>query len=507
MASGLGGALVLVVGMAAPPAAAPAPDAAKVRIDGPARARFGRGEVAIDAVDRPGPPPSKLRVHGEARVSLGFGAVLEDPTAAVTPSVAIDLRELAPVRFAFAVPLRLRMVDRAPDDRGVLRLQDWNEVGDYFALLSDFHYGDAHAFGDTGRVTVRIDAGRQRDVVLGHGSLVRGWANSLDIDRRRTGVAIGTSVGARLLDQPAELALDLLLGDVAGSQVLASRLGARWAGAGLGGSVAGDPTAPHALATTGGMPDSFVIGRGGALRSVGPRGVVAAAVDLEYRATDHWRWSVGPYVDLAMLANLGKGAHVGADGDVLLGRRRGLMLGATAELTVGSAGWDPAYFDVFYGAQRWHTPPLGRPKDADDASTTAAPKYAFVRDEVPKGVGGMGALRMSHRSGGMARMEYRMRPGPFGHTFSLIVGVDLPEVGLFARFAHRGDRHGFEPKLQGTLAQLELDVPVIRYLHIEVAAGWTFAIRPDTRTGADADAGFVAGGGLVLAGIAGRIPW
>jgi hypothetical protein len=83
----------------------------------------------------------------------------------------------------------------------------------------------------------------------------------------------------------------------------------------------------------------------------------------------------------------------------------------------------------------------------------------------------------------------------------------MPHVGLFARFAHRGDKHGFEPKLAGTLAQLELRVPVIRYVEVEVAAGWTFAIRPDTRTGADPSGGFLTGGGVVLAGIAGRIPW
>jgi len=501
-------AVAFALAPAAPTGPTPAPNPEpRVEIGKPARARFGRGEVVIDAVDRPGPPPSKLRVHGEARLSLGFGVVLEDPAVAITPKVALDLRELAPVRFGFAVPLRLRMADRAPDDRGVLRLQEWNEVGDYFAVVSSFHYADAHAFGETGRVAVRVEAGRQDDVVLGHGSLVRGWANSLDIDRRRTGVAATTVVGARLLEQPADLALDVLLGDVAGSQILASRLGARWAGAGLGVSVAGDPTAPHAL-VEGGTPLAYEIGRGGVLRSTGPRGVVAAALDLEYMATDHWRWRVGPYVDLDLIANLGNGAHVGADGEVLLGRRRGLMLGGTAELTVGSSGYDPAYFDVFYTAQRWQTPPLGRPKDAaDDSTATTAPKYAFVRDEVPKAVGGMGALRMSHRAGGMARVEYRMRPGPFGHTFSLIVGVDVPEVGLFARFAHRGDKHGFEPKLAGTLAQLELRVPVIRYVEVEAAAGWTFAIRPDTRTGAASDAGFVTGGGLVLAGVAGRIPW
>jgi hypothetical protein len=119
----------------------------------------------------------------------------------------------------------------------------------------------------------------------------------------------------------------------------------------------------------------------------------------------------------------------------------------------------------------------------------------------------MGSLRFAHRSGAFARAEYRARPGPFGHMFTLLLGVELPTVTLFARFAHRGNRHGFEPKLTGTIAQLDLRVPVIRYLDVEIGAGWTFAIRPDRRAGAPDNGGFLTGGGVVLAGIAGRIPW
>ena len=65
----------------------------------------------------------------------------------------------------------------------------------------------------------------------------------------------------------------------------------------------------------------------------------------------------------------------------------------------------------------------------------------------------------------------------------------------------------FEPKLAGTLAQIEIRVPVIRWIDVEVAAGWMFAIRPDVRTGAADDGGFVAGGGVISAGVAGKVPW
>lgn len=502
MIAGLAVALLLL----APATAEPSPKPL-VEIPEPARARFGRGEVQIDAVAPQGPAPSQQRVHGEARLSLGFGHVLEDPVAALTPAFTIDLRELAPVRFGFAVPLRLRMADRSPDDRGVLRLQEWNEVGDFVALLHEFHYADTRAFARTGRFSIRVEAGRQHDVVLGHGSLVRGFANSLDVDRRRTGLWTSIVLAGRLVDQPADLQLDLLASDLAGSQILGTRLGGRWAGAGVGVSVVGDPTAPRLLGVTG-TPEAYDIDRGGQLRTLGTRGVVGAAVDLEYKATDRWRWSVGPYLDLDLLANLGKGAHVGADGEVLLGRRRGLMLGGTAELTVGSAGYDPAYFDVLYTAQRWQTMPLGRPGDAaDDTTMVTAPKYAFVSDRIPKGVGGMGALRMSHRAGATARVEYRARPGDYGHMFTLLLGVDVPEVGVFGRFAHRGQKHGFEPKLAGTLAQIEIRVPVIRWIDVEIAAGWLFAIRPDVREGAAPGGGFVTGGGVISAGVAGKVPW
>ena len=134
-------------------------------------------EARRSSIDRGVRADRNLHAQGEARLSLGFGHVLEDPVAALVPSIMIDLREIAPVRFAFAVPLRLRMADRAPDDRGVLRLQEWNEAGDFVALLHEFRYADARAFGRTGRFAIRIEAGRQHDVMLGHGSLVRGFAN------------------------------------------------------------------------------------------------------------------------------------------------------------------------------------------------------------------------------------------------------------------------------------------------------------------------------------------
>ena len=471
-----------------------------------AKARVGPGEVVVDA-SAPLRPPSRRRVHGHARLGLGFGVIAEDPAVAIVPGVALDLRALAPLRLEFAVPLRLRMFDRAPDDPSTLRRRDWDEVGDYFAVVRLVQYHSDHALGRRGHAGVAVVLGAQQDVTLGHGSLVRGWANGLDLDRRRSGLQAGAELHGSLLEKPAVVGLETLAGDLAGSQILGARLFTSWAGAGLGATVVGDPTAPRRLVVDAEDPNAFALARGGQLDHAGRRGVVAGALEFDYRATDRWLWSAGPYLDLDVVGQAGRGLHLGGTADGRLGRRRAVNIGATVELTVGSSGYDPAYFDVFYTATRWQAPMLGTqdslPQGPADPNV---PKFAWVRNNIPRGVGGMGALRFSHARGAHARTEYRFRPGTLGHTFSLVVGADLPQVGVFARFAHRGDRHGFEPRASGTLAQLELRVPALRWLDVEVSAGWTFATRK-ARQGAADGGSLVRGAGLVLAGVAGRVPW
>jgi hypothetical protein len=58
------------------------------------------------------------------------------------------------------------------------------------------------------------------------------------------------------------------------------------------------------------------------------------------------------------------------------------------------------------------------------------------------------------------------------------------------------------------VARLDLRVPVIRYLDVEASGGWMFAIREDSgATSATNPTGVMTGGGLFLAGVAGRVPW
>lgn len=472
--------------------------------------RPSRGEVLIDADAAPRPPDIAARpVHGEARMGLSFGAVMQDPVAILHPAVELDLSEVVPLHLGVSAPIRFRIADRAPDQDGVVRARDWDEVGDYFAILERVQYTDAFVFGDHGWVDVDVRAGDLQRVQLGHGSIVAGYANGTDIDRRRTGLDSLTRVEGRLLDKPAGAELALVAGDLAGGQILGARAGLDWVGAGLGLSVVGDPTAPRVLARDAVDVQTVPRGRGGRLEHAGRRGAVALGLDLSYEVTDAWRYIVLPYVDLVLMPGLGGGGHLGTDAEVVFGRRRRVRLGAVAELTLGSDGYDPSYFDVLYLAQRWQMEPVATPDDRPASLGDAPlPKYAWVQDNRPAGVGGGGAIRFAHAAGAFAEVGYRVAPGPLGHTFETRVGLDLRPVALSVLLAHRG-RHGFDAVRPGTIARFDLRVPVIKYLDVIGGGGWLVALRDDVdRDPAPAaTTGLVTGAGLIHVGVAGRVPW
>ncbi|MEM6996785.1 MAG: hypothetical protein AAF721_40155, partial [Myxococcota bacterium] len=285
-----------------------------------AAARTSRGEVLVDADAAPRPTDFGHRiVHGEARLGLSFGAVMQDPVLTAHPGVSLDFVERVPLRFSISAPLRLRMGDRAPDQSGVLRVRDWDEGGDYVSILDRVHYGDAFVFGTYGWVDVDVRAGELSRMQVGHGSIVAGYANGTDIDRRRTGLDAHSRVEGRLRGHPAGAEVAVVAGDLAMSQILGTRLAADWAGAGLGLSVVGDPTAPRRLARDADVPNAVPRARAGRPRTEGRRGALALGTDLSYRVSDNWHYVVVPYLDLVWMPQLGGGGHLGTDVEFVLG--------------------------------------------------------------------------------------------------------------------------------------------------------------------------------------------
>lgn len=468
-------------------------------------------EVMIAADGAPRPPEQRQRrVHGEVRLGVGFGFITEDPVASLEPSFALDLRDLIPLTLQLGGPLRLRLWDRDPSQGGVIRGTDWDEAGDFVAILQRLHYEDSFAFGERGIANVDLRIGRLGRVQLGHGSLVMGYANGLDLDRRRTGVDLHARMEGYLLDQRAGIDAGVVIGDLAGEQIFGGRLAADWAGASLGFSAVGDPLAPRQL-VLGESGEAIQIDRQNRLKSEGEVGVAAVGLDLSYRFTDRWRYLVTPYLDLNLMPGLGKGLHLGVDAELVAGRHRRSRLGLRAEMTAGDSSYDPAYFDVFYGLQRWQAPFVagrgGLPADVTDLSQ---PKRAFVDENDLGGVGGYGAVRFAHEDGAFAETGYRYRPGPLGHTWETRVGVELEVVELSLLLAHRGSLGFNVIKPGGTLASFDLRVPVLTHLDVTARAAWLYATRraPGATAAAKVESeGFVGGGGIVLVGVGGRFPW
>ncbi|MEZ4381409.1 MAG: hypothetical protein R3A79_08665 [Nannocystaceae bacterium] len=468
-------------------------------------------EVMINADAAPRPPEQRERkVHGDVTLGAAFGFITEDPIASFDPSFALDLRDIVPLQLRLGGPLRLRMYDRQPAQDQVIRGADWDEAGDFVAILQRLHYADTFAFGERGLANVDLRIGGLGRVQLGHGSLVMGYANSLDLDRRRSGVDLHTRVEGYLLDQPVGIDAGIVIGDLAGEQIFGGRAAADWAGASLGFSAVGDPLAPRQL-TIEAAGEGIAVDRQNRPVAEGETGAAAVGLDLSYRLTDRWRYLITPYLDLNLLPGMGKGLHFGVDAELVVGRHRNARLGIRGELTAGDASYDPAYFDVFYTMQRAQAPFVATPgRLPDDATTYAQPKRAFVLANDLSGVGGYGAIRFAHEEGAFAETGYRYRPGPLGHTWETRVGVELEVVELSLLLAHRGDL-GFkviEPA--GTLASFDLVVPVLSYLNVTARAAWLYATRrsPGATAAAGVEStGFVGGGGLMLVGVAGRFPW
>lgn len=469
-------------------------------------------EVLIEADASPREPEFRGRkVHGDIRFGAGFGFVVEDPIASLEPSLGLDFRDLAPVELRIGAPVRLRMFDRAPEQGPVVRNTEWDEVGDYLAIVQQLSYSGDYVFAEQGHAMIDLRVGNLGRVHVGHGSLVHGYANSLDLDRRRTGIDLDARVEGALIEQAAGAELALVIGDLAGQQLFGSRIGADWAGAGLGFSVFGDPLAPRNVVAQAVGGSALLVDAQNRLISQGQRGATALGLDLSYRWTDRWRYLIVSYLDLNLMPGLGRGMHLGLDTEFTLGRRRAVRLGVVGELTVGSRGYDPVYFDVFYNAQRMQGPFVAYPADLPGGfADVATSKYGFVLANDLHGAGGYGGLRFSHEEGAFVETGYRYRPGPLGHTWETRIGVELEVVQLSVLAAHKG-RIGFdiiEPA--GTLARFDLNVPVNPYLDVTAQAGWQPVVRRslgETAVARQPSAGFMGGGGLVLLGIAGRFGW
>jgi len=302
--------------------------------------------------------------------------------------------------------LRLRTFGR-DDGEPTIRREDWDEPSDVAHVLRELSYKN-------GGLDVR--AGELHEVSLGHGTLVRGYHNSLDPDHLRAGVRLDV----READADFELLVDnYLLPHLVGARAALRPVDDRLT---LGGSAAFDLAVPQGVREE--LDGSRSVSATRHLQtSDGVLGMAGA--DIEYLFGDRGRSWFSPYVDVNALLGLGTGLHAGAHASLPAGR---LRLRAQGEYRLSSDGYLPAYADALYDLERQQFS-LGRPGVDPETKHTAANHGGFA------GHGFLTEMGVSSRSFEIAA-GLAHRPGSEGNLLSARVLAPLGNRVKLSVFGH-----------------------------------------------------------------------
>ena len=306
---------------------------------------------------------------------LGVGRLAED-TLLETRLVFLATDEIGatPVRAVIQAPLRFELVDDVPSDDELVRMEDWDDPGDFFRIARLLEYGRPHEpfharFGELGAL------------VLGHGTIVNGYNNNVVLSDFSPGlqVAANTAYGG------IQTALD----DVTAPHLFALRGYVRPWGfldpeawghrLSVGVSAASDFGAPVRLTQCQGCEIGFFSEP--PVDESSP--VTVAGFDADLSLVDDGRWRVLPYADFNV--GLGVGGHAGIS--VALEATEVLEVALRAEGRLFRGDYIPDYFGPIYEVERFRTTGWGAP--------VAAPKarVAATRDGVHHG--GFGQLSVN----------------------------------------------------------------------------------------------------------------
>ncbi len=260
-------------------------------------------------------------------MQAGGGRLSEDPVAMFRPRVTLAFTQ---VNLALSAPLFLKISDDSPtrDSRTmpVTWQNDWQDMETYAAWIEELSYTSK-------RGKIHLRAGGIRRETLGHGTLVDDYTGSYDPSVPRSGarfVLTTDVVEAKLITdglvRPRLVAASIALApfqidDRSAAEPLTVAL-----------EVATDMRAPITEGTT----------------QVGGADVVVTGAPY---VGDELMWSVygslGSFFTETRSGALG--THVGTELNWTRGREALLL---RLEATVSGAGYDPAYFDDQYAAER-----------------------------------------------------------------------------------------------------------------------------------------------------------
>ncbi len=310
------------------------------------------------------------------------------------------------VSLHLEAPLRLRMNPRLAAERGALRTADFDELSDAGRVLRKLDLTLAER-----RVVIHL--GELAHESLGHGTILSGYANSLDPARLPVGALARVVAGA--------MALDLICSDL-----LAPGL--------LGGSLTLEPLSLGKELNDRLHLASTALFDRGAPASPASAPVLVYGVGMDVAAYRSQMLTVAPYLDANGRGN-GFGLHAGLLADLRLGP---VELSAKGEWRRSKTPYQPEYFDVGYLYERFDAE---RFLDADGASVPV-PK---ADQAFPTANGWRGELRA--RASAMSAAVSASTRGRGLYHLSAMVDADFGHFDLAMSAAVRGLEDGRAEKV------------------------------------------------------------
>lgn len=310
----------------------------------------------------PAPPPGQFGAKPTSGFSgeAGGGALFEkiDEDYFVTLDLYNNMT-IGPVTFGLHVPLRLRVLDEDPADDGVIREEDWDEVSDFARLL---RFVELNLRGESWRFRGRF--GALDGESLGHGTILAGYHNYLDINHYQAGLVLDVAIKYG--------GVQFMLDNLLGPELFGMRAHLRptmfftdnrWANKlVMGLSYVADTNAPVYLA---GKPVAFLPYRVNPLVTAvtddkknlmvaSSKNLAVVGIDFEYAVLQNKIIDLVPYVDVNFLFDLdtGAGLHIGTFFNVRIPTPVGPTLLTRLEYRVVGDGYAPRYFDSLYEVQR-----------------------------------------------------------------------------------------------------------------------------------------------------------